>query len=542
MTLTNIKHILPATALAIASFGLTACVGDLDVKNINPQKVTENNLNGNFTKIYANMVLTGQTGPAGDGDIDDIDEGTSSMIRQLWNANELPTDEAHCIWGDAGIPEFNHNAWSDSHPMMKALYYRLYFGITLANSFLGQTASETSDVVLTQRAEARFLRAMYYSYLMDLYGNVPFVTTVSAELAPQASRQQVYDFVQAELKDIIGEGQGKELLNDPKARAAYGRADKAAAWLLLSRNYLNAEVYTGKAAWADAQKYAQKVLDDGTYDLCKTTDANYSAFQRLFMGDNDKNGAQKEIILPAIHDGQETQTWGGCLFIIASTCNDKIKDKYPYGTSENWGGNHARKQFVEKFFPNGGYATGTPDKVAASAHDDRALFYNDGHSLSIEKESDFTKGFAYVKFLNTHSDGTAPKHTQFVDTDFPMFRAAEAYLNIAEADARRHGGKCSDTGLKMVNELRKRANATQVTAFTLNNICDEWSREFAFEGRRRMDLIRFGKFGGQSSYKWEWMGGTQYGTPFDKHLNIYPIPNSDLNANGNLKQNPGYGK
>lgn len=71
------------------------------------------------------MVLTGQTGPAGDGDIDDIDEGTSSMIRQLWNANELPTDEAHCIWGDAGIPEFNHNAWSDSHPMMKALYYRL---------------------------------------------------------------------------------------------------------------------------------------------------------------------------------------------------------------------------------------------------------------------------------------------------------------------------------------------------------------------------------------------------------------------------------
>ena len=83
MTLTNIKHILPATALAIASFGLTACVGDLDVKNINPQKVTENNLNGNFTKIYANMVLTGQTGPAGDGDIDDIDEGTSSMIRQL---------------------------------------------------------------------------------------------------------------------------------------------------------------------------------------------------------------------------------------------------------------------------------------------------------------------------------------------------------------------------------------------------------------------------------------------------------------------------
>src|SRR3712207_9240295 len=78
-----------------------------------------------YTTLFRSMVLTGQTGPAGDGDIDDIDEGTSSMIRQLWNANELPTDEAHCIWGDAGIPEFNHNAWSDSHPMMKALYYQI---------------------------------------------------------------------------------------------------------------------------------------------------------------------------------------------------------------------------------------------------------------------------------------------------------------------------------------------------------------------------------------------------------------------------------
>jgi hypothetical protein len=261
------------------------------------------------------------------------------------------------------------------------------------------------------------------------------------------------------------------------------------------------------------------------------------------MGDNDKNGAQKEIILPAIHDGQETQTWGGCLFVIASTCSEAINKAYYYGTSENWGGNHCRKQFVEKFFPSGGYATGTPDVVAASANDNRALFYNDGHTVSITKESDFTKGFAYVKFINLHADGTQPKHKQFVDTDYPMMRAAEAYLNIAEADARQHNDQCTTTGLNMIKALRTRAHANaNITSFSLDQICDEWSREFGYEGRRRMDLIRHNKFGGQGKYKWEWMGGTIKGTPFDKHFNIFPIPNSDINANPNLKghQNPGY--
>jgi hypothetical protein len=537
----NIKHFISAASCMVVALGFTACVKDLDVENINPQQEAEANLDAMFTKIYANMVTTGQTGPNGNGDIDDIDEGTSSMIRQIWNANELTTDEAHCVWGDAGIPEFNHNAWSDTHPMMQALYYRLYFGITVANYFLEQTAGASDDKLLTQRAEARFMRAFYYSYLMDLYGNVPFITTVTSELAPQYTRTQLFTFVESELKDIIGEGSGNELLKDPKDRVAYGRADKAAAWLLLSRIYLNAEVYTGTAKWADAEAYGQKILTDGTYDLCEGNGKSYTDFQLLFMGDNDKNGAQKEIILPAIHDGQETQTWGGCLFVIASTCNDKIKDAYPYGTSENWGGNRARKQFVAKFFPAGGYATGTPDMVAASAIDDRALFYNISHSLSITKESDFTKGFAYVKFLNLYSDGTTPKHTQFVDTDFPMMRAAEAYLNIAEADARQHNNNCTATGIAMIKKLRDRAHANSaITTFSLDQVCDEWSREFGYEGRRRMDLVRHNKFGGQGKYKWEWMGGTQEGTPFAAHLNIFPLPNSDLNANKNLKQNQGY--
>ena len=131
------------------------------------------------------------------------------------------------------------------------------------------------------------MRAFYYSYIVDLFGGGPFVLEVSSEPAPYASRTEIYNFVESELKDVIGEGDGNEILKDPAQRVAYGRADKAAAWLLLSRLYLNAEVYTGTAQWQKAQEYAQKVLTDGTYDLVTTSASSYSPFQLLFMGDND---------------------------------------------------------------------------------------------------------------------------------------------------------------------------------------------------------------------------------------------------------------
>lgn len=524
------KNIIPA-AVALLSLGFASCVGDLDVENINPQQVPDLNSDALLNKIYANLVVTGQSGPAGNGDIDDIDEGTSNLVRQLWNANELTTDEAHCVWGDPGIPEFNHNAWSDTHPMMQALYYRFYFGITLANEYLAQVPDDSQ-----KRAEARFMRALYYSYLMDLFGNVPFMTTVSIEKAPQYTRAEIFNFVESELKAIIGEAESADVL--PETRAAYGRADKVAAEMLLARIYLNAQVYTGSPRWQDAKDYAEKVINS-SYSLVTAGKGAYSAYQLLFMGDNDANGAQNEIILPAIHDGVRTQTWGGSLFLIASTNNGD----YSTGTSENWGGNRARPQFVQQFFPGGGAPTSNdPVAVAAAAGDDRALFYTDGRTLHITKESDFKKGFSYIKFLNFHADGSAAHHTQFVDTDFPVMRVAEAYLTYAEADARLNGGSCTSDGIEKVKAVQERAHksTSSLTSVDLDYLCNEWSREFGFEGRRRMDLIRFGKYGGQSTYKWEWMGGVESGSAFDSHLNIFPIPNSDLNANGNLKQNPGY--
>lgn len=240
-----IKHIIPVAALMVASGMSTSCTGDLDVTPIDPNlTLLGDSASALFNKCYANIALAGNGGPDGDCDIDGLDGGTTGMIRQLFNSNELTTDEAICGWGDEGVSTFCYNTYDASHPMLRGYYYRLYNGITLCNHYL----DVASDYDATMTAEVRFLRALYYYLAMDAYGNIPFLTTVSSEKAPQASRQEVYNFVESELLEI------EPLLADAKAKtssdANYGRVDKAAVWQLLSRLYLNAEVYTGTAQWA----------------------------------------------------------------------------------------------------------------------------------------------------------------------------------------------------------------------------------------------------------------------------------------------------
>ena len=129
-----------------------------------------------------------------------------------------------------------------------------------------------------------------------------------------------------------------------------------------------------------------------------------------------------------------------------------------------------------------------------------------------------------------------------MDTDFFLLRAAEAWLTYAEATARANGGNVTAEGVKAINDLRSRANASTKNSYTLDEILDEWSREFYFEGRRRVDLVRYGYFGGNNNYNWQWKGGNYSGTSFEEYRNIFAIPTTDLTANEKLSQNDGYNK
>lgn len=543
MNIKGIKNIMAVAFLGVATLCLTACDNDSSIlggslhpDNPNPQQSTEADYDGILNKIYGNMALTGLTGPHGSSDLpSDIDEGMSVFARVVWYANELSSDEALCAWlTDAGIPEFNRGTWGDNHALLRGLYYRCMFGITLCNYFIDNAPSSIDDYS-HKMAEVRFMRALYYYYLMDMFGNPPFITQVSAEAPAQASREEIFNFIESELKDIIGEGEGSNVLAAAKS-VKYGRADVVAGYMLLMRMYLNAKVYTGNERWQDARTYAEKAINS-SYSLSTEGKNGYTGYQLLFMGDNDTNGAQNEIVLPILFDGELTQSWGG-VFLVAGAVNADDIAAYPTGMTSNWGGIRAKPYFIQKWFPNNDAPAGTPAELKEAAGDDRCLFMTQGHELEINNEDKFQEGYGYIKFLNTHADGSETHNAEHTDYDFPLFRLAEAYLTYAEADARLNGDKVSNSGLEYIKALRKRAHAnSNINVFSLQDIEDEWSREFGFEGRRRMDMVRFGNF---SRSRRIWIGGTAAGGTLPDYRNIFPLPSSDLTANPNLVQNPGY--
>jgi hypothetical protein len=542
MKIQNIKSILPAAMMCLAVGSIaSSCTGDLNTSPINSNIVQTFDQAAVFAKLYSSLAVSGQQGPSGEGDLNVDDEGMAGFYRLMWNMQELPTDEAACTWTDNGTPELDINSWTSSNAIVGNMYSRCTYDITMCNHFLDNTSDTDQSESTTdlskdtkhERAEARFLRVLNYYYLLDFFGNVPFSTTVMTTNPPRIERAALYRWMVEELKTIQGN------MYAAKA-AAYGRADVAADYFLLSRLYLNATVYTGtenKANWDSAAIYSKKVIDSG-FKLA-------SKYQYLFeadngYGDGSVNDATNEIIFPIQQDGVKTNSYSGSLFLIASTHNS---DMPSWGSTEGWAGNRARYDLLEKFFSKG--VTTTDESTLTSglatlAGDSRALFFGKDRTQKMTSLTTFKNGFSVTKWTNLRADGQSTSDTKFTDTDIPLFRAAEAYLTYAEALTRANGGVATQTAIDAVNVVRKRAGATVLTSLTLDQILDERCREFYFEGQRRTDLIRFGYFGGTNQFLWEWKGGSVSGTTFDSHYNLYPIPDTDLNANSNLKQNSGY--
>ena len=539
-------------ALAISMF---SCVDDLNVTPIDPSVTQTFNQDQVFTKIYSSLAATGQKAPDGDPDVKGVDEGFSAFYRSIWNVNELTTDESLWAFNDTGIPELQYSNWTSANLLLKGLYGRLYFNITLCNHFLEQTVGKDDAITKKQRAETRFMRALNYFYLLDMFENVPFMETVTLQASAfPIKRTDLFTYVDTELaaceKDMYQAGEAKP----------YYRVNVVANWLLRSRLFLNAEVYTGTAKWDSAAIYAAKVIDPSSgYSLCPT-------YRQLFMGDNagvldgsTVNMAPNEIIFPIAQDGIQTKNWGGSEFLIASIHSPDMPSS---GISVQWSCARARATLVKKFFPGNAVFTDNNDLTTAKAptlsvKDSRALFLKggviikkkDGSADSINTatrtmgiiSNTFTQGYSVIKFSNLRADGGKTHDTQWPDMDIPFMRKAEAYLTYAEA-VYNGASPINGSAVNAINILRSRAGkTTALTSLTKQNIIDEWAREFFFEGRRRMDLIRFGQYGGiGTGYTWDWKNGIAAGADIDAKYNIFPIPSTDLNANPNLTPTPGY--
>ena len=624
------KNIFKNLILALGLLIFSSCHDDLNQSPIDPDSFTEENVfatvndaKGALAKLYASLALTGQNGPAGSPDIVDIDEGFSQFSRMLFNLNEITTDHAVVGWGDPGLPDLHGMYWSSSNDFTEAMYYRLAQAVSFSNSFIKNASELSGDEVNTFIAEARFLRAYAYYNLLDLYGNVPLTTEISTELPTQSNRTELFNFIESELLEIES-----ILLTSNE----YGRVDNIAAHALLSRLYLNAEVWTGQNRYSDCITYSQNVINSG-YSLNQNdANGNGTAYDELFMADNDVNGAQNEFIFTLNFDGMQSQTYGGTTFLVHAAIGGNMNPNN-FGVNGGWGGLRTTKNLVNQFSvdldnlnsllgsqsdwglvgnatPNGWngpdvemYQTGPQEfsiyaeltngelkfrfnedwgnnygdngsdgtiesgganiSVSAGTYfivldlgsgtysispftsDKRGMFYSDGQNLEIESIPPFEDGYAVTKWTNIDSNGNQGSDSSgnFVDTDIPLIRLAEIYLNYAEATIRGGGGDLN-TAVTLVNEIRERGfggSSGQISSgeLTLDFIIDERSRELYWEGLRRTDLIRFDRFT-TSSYLWPFKGNEPTGVGVDEYRNLFPLPANVISVNSNLTQNEGY--
>ena len=482
-----------------------------------------------LAKIYAGISLSGQQGPAGQPDLIGLDEGFSNYLRLYWKLQQLPTDESVIGWDDGTIRDLNYQNWTAGNEFIATMYTRIMYQVSLTNEFLRQTTPELLDSrdvtgtlreeIQLYRAEARFMRALSYWHMLDLFGNPPFVTDqdpIGAFLPEQIQRAELFSFVESELLEI-------ESQITPARQNEYGRADRAAVWTLLAKLYLNAEVYTGNARYPQVIEYTNRVINAG-YNIAQVP------YKHLFLADNDKNGSQNETIFAIPFDGLRTQSFGGMTFLVHAPVGGSMNPD-DYGINGGWFGVRTTKVFVQQF----------PDPE--NSPDSRAMFYTDGQNLEIKSISLFNDGYAVEKFRNVDVNGNPGSDpNNHPDTDFPMFRLADIYLMYAEAHLRGGGGTLS-TAVDYINELRQRAygdssgNISQGD-LNLNFIINERSRELHWEAHRRTDLIRFSQFSSQGI--WPWKGNVPQGATTEPFRDLMPLPATDLSVNPNLIQNPGY--
>lgn len=551
------------TVLAALLMGgvTTSCINDLNISSIDPQSSSSYGDMELLAKIYGTLGLTGQRGPAGNGDISS-DEGESGFYRTTFNLQELCTDECAWAWQtDADIPQITNIEWTSSSPRVQWAFQRLAFDVTLCNFYLTNTEDKAEDPQYKlYRAEVRFLRALHLWYFLDLWGKAPFKTTYDIyELPVEKAGKELYDWIDQELTEI--EPQMAEV-GEFNNSSNFGRADRGAAYMLHARLALNSEVYTNGAV-----KDYQKAIDycnllEGKYELSTADKNGYTGYEQVFMADNDENPqAMKEIILPIRQDGVKTKCYSGSNYLVSST---RITGMPYMGTNNGWSCNFARAALVKKFFSNLDdcplatekapdnsteadiialdEAAGTTTKdVQRKANDDRALFYSGCggglRSIEFEQIAGFNSGLSIVKWSNIRTDGAPTSHVEFPDVDIPLIRYAEMYLTRAEAKYRLTGDP--QQARADIEVLRNRAGASTPATITEQFIIDEWCREFYMEGRRRSDLNRFGLFTGDK-YIWDFKGGVAEGKSVADYFKVYPIPADDIRGNENLSQNEGY--
>lgn len=474
----------------------------------------------------------------------------------LWTINELSSDELVITtkggdWYDGGVLiQMHQHKYTVDNPMVNNTWGWLYGGVNTCNRLIFQFQTLKTPEAEAFIGELRAIRALWYYWLLDGFGNVPLVTNFGVTEAPATStRQQVYDFVLSELNAVI------DLLPTAKDASTYGRMTKWAALAIRAKLYLNAGVYTGTPQWQKAADDAKAIIDGGKYNLESSYAANFAVSnsgsnENIFVYPYDKvfaggfnwpmmtlhyasqgvynftaqpwNGYStvedfyNSYIDPVQNPGPQGPVWKG---LTKDLNNDKVSDDI--GTVDS-----RLSNFVvgPQYNPDGSRTTDPGFEGATSLAPDP-----DGAPLTFTPKineiypNGWRQGGARIGKYQYEVGGTPN-----MSNDFVVFRYSDMLLVRAEALWRLSSG--STEALSLVNQVRARAKVDPYITLTADNLLAERGREMFAEMNRRQDLIRFGKF---NDAWWEKTASTTT-------YNLFPIPKAQRDVNPKLTQNPGY--
>jgi hypothetical protein len=450
-----------------------------------------------------------------------------------WALQEVSTDEViiptrGTDWYDNGDWQQLHlHTWTADHGRMKNVWDALSQGVSRANTAIYYIGQFDQNAITEQYInEARFLRAYYMYLINDLYGQVPFreADELDFSISPVVlSSKEAADYIIGELTAIMPKLK-------TKAEVGSERVTKGAAQALLAKIYLNYEVYADEAKWTEAIQYCNELINSGTYavandywEMFQKNVAEHPEFiLRVPMDDKVEMGSGSVWVNFTLH---YSQTFGN----INSLWNGPSTTKTFYETFDQENDvrfyddrNRAELGFNQGFMVGQQYAIdGTPLKQ----RNGDPLVFAPEINLGSSPENAGVRVNKFAPNASTERQFSSPN-------DVPIMRISDIYLIRAEAKLRTNdvAGALAD-----VNYIRgKRSTSGKIlpllTTVTLDDLLKERGFELYWEGLRRQDLVRFGKF----TSAWQEKPVT------NATKSLYPLPTSAVDVNENLKQNPGY--
>lgn len=505
----------------LVSVALTSCSLDETPRS----ELPESEAYTSRETLYLNTVATlyNYIGGYEDG------QGLQGTNRGIYDLQTFGSDEAMIPlrggdWYDGGLwQDMYKHSWTAGHDLIKNSWLYLYKVITLCNRSL-ETLNTYKDLAgedshLAWTSEVRALRAMYYWYLIDLFGDVPLVTnsSVSMNEVKREKRADVFTFCEDELLSVINFLPEE---NSTREGDYYGRITQPVAFFILAKLMLQSEVYTGEPRWDECIHYCDELKYMG-YSLEPIYSSNFLVYnqnskENIFTIPMDKNlfSNQQQNIIRSLHyrhaaaygyNGEN----GACATLRTLRVFGYPDDPDP--------------RFIECYHYTQVYG---PDGEPVTDRTGQPLEY-EPDKVQLDLSGSPYVETAGARMYKYEFDKNAIKDGKLIDNDIVLFRYADVLLMRAECKVR-----LGEDGSADFNAVRERAGAAPRDC-TLDNILDERLLELCWEGWRRPDLIRFNKY--NSLYE-----GSDAIDESDGHTTVFPIPADVRALNNNLTQNPGY--